>query len=114
MLANAQWVSGEPWQPGSELLLEGNQPSFKLKAKVKEAVAPNHIQWTGGAMGVSVVHTFYFLAQPDGSTMIKTLVELSGAALFFVNEEMKKKGVGMLTAWLESLKTESERISSSQ
>jgi hypothetical protein len=109
-ISNVQWISGEPWQPGSQLLLELAQPQFKLKAAVKESAAPNRLVWTGSAMGVAVNHFFEFTPQAGNGTLMKTWVELSGAAVFFLNEDMKKKGVGIFSKWFELLKSEAEKV----
>jgi uncharacterized protein YndB with AHSA1/START domain len=110
-LAKASWVEGEPWQPGSELLLEPAQSPMKVKAKLQNIVLPSIVSWQGSAMGVSFVHRFEFASQPDGATLMKTVLELSGAATFFISSKMKQQGVDIFAQWFNALKAEAEKRS---
>jgi len=115
LLAGVQWTSGEPWQPGSQGVIELAQPAFKLKSTIKEAVPPQRIVWTGAVMGVNFECTFQFTAppsgvMPDGTTQMQAAIELSGPAVFFINDEMKKKGMAAFTPWFDALKAQAEKL----
>lgn len=112
LLTGLQWTEGAPWQPGSQSVIEIAQPAFKLKTTVKECAAPNKIVWTGAAMGVNIENTFEFTVQPDGTTLMKAAIDLSGPAVFFINDDMKKKGMAAFTPWFESLRAQAEKLPS--
>ena len=108
-MARASWVEGEPWQTGSQILLEPTQAPTKIKAKVVDSALPHSVSWQGSAMGVTFVHRFDFTSQPDGTTLMKTVVDLSGAATFFISNKMKQQGIDMFAQWFNALKTEAEK-----
>lgn len=110
LLAGVEWTSGDAWQPGSQSVLELAQPAFKLKATMKESAPPNRLVWTGAVMGVSIENVFEFTAQPDGTTLMKAAIDLSGPAVFLINDEMKKKGMAAFVPWFEALKTQAEKL----
>jgi hypothetical protein len=111
-MTTASWAQGDPWQADSELLLEPAQPAVKVKARVLDCAPPYSVRWRGRAMGVSVVHSFEFAAQPGGSTFMKTVVELSGPATFFISNKMKQQGVDIFAQWFNALKAEAEKRAS--
>jgi uncharacterized membrane protein len=102
------WVEGPAWTAGSKFLIEITQPSFKLKAEAAEVSAPRTFAWKGNVMGVAIQHHFDFAAQPDGSTLAKSRIELSGPAVFFITGDMKKKGLAMFAEFLTGLKQQAE------
>jgi hypothetical protein len=104
LLAGVEWLQGRPWQPGSVGVIELNQPKFQLKATVKEASTPTKVVWTGAVMGVNIENTFEFLPQPDGTTRMQAVIDLSGPGTFFINDDMKKKGLAAFTPWFDSLR----------
>lgn len=108
-MTTASWAEGEPWQIGSELLLEPAKSAVKVKARILHCAPPYSVRWRGGAMGVSVVHGFEFSAQSDGSTLMKTVVELSGAATFLISKKMKQQGIDIFAQWFSALKAEAEK-----
>ena len=108
-MATASWIEGEPWQPGSLLVLQPAQPAMKVKARVVNSDAPNIIRWQGSAMGVSFEHRFEFVLQPDGTTLMKTELNLSGAATFLISNKMKQQGVYVFAKWFNALKAEAEK-----
>ncbi len=110
LLAGVQWTSGDPWQPGSQGVIEIAQPSFKLKSTIKEAVPPQRIVWTGAVMGVNFESAFVFTPQVDLTTLMQAVIELSGPAVFFLNDDMKKKGMAAFEPWLDALKTQAEKL----
>lgn len=120
MLAGMEWTSGAPWQVGSQALLEVAQPAFKLKTTMKEATPPHRIVWTGTVMGVNFESEFVFSPQtdgtkldgttPDATTLMQAVINLSGAAVFFISDDMKKKGMAAFVPWFEGLKTQAEKL----
>jgi hypothetical protein len=110
LLSGMQWTSGEPWQAGSQGVIDIPQPSFKLKMAVKESMPPKRVVWTGGAMGVTFECAFDFTPQTENTTLMATAIDLSGAAVFFINNDMKKKGLDTFAAWFESLKAQAEQL----
>ena len=60
-------------------------------------------------MGINIEYAFDFISQPDGATRMQAGVELSGPAVFLINDEMKQKGMAAFTQWFEALKSESEK-----
>lgn len=108
LVKQASWIEGQAWTPGSKFLIEIAQPQFKLKADATQASAPNRFAWKGSVMGVSVEHHFDFSAQADGTTLAKSWIELSGPAVFFINEQMKKKGLAIFGEFMQGLKRQAE------
>src|SRR4051812_12643640 len=53
-IQGARWLSGEPWQVGSEIELAIAQPPLKLKGKIVESKPPFVFMIKGGAMGLAV------------------------------------------------------------
>lgn len=112
LLAGVHWLEGEPWQPNSAGVIELKQPAFKLKARIKESSAPHRVVWTGAVMGVDIVNTFEFLPQPDGSTQMRASIDLAGPGTFFINDEMKKKGMAAFTPWFDALRDRAQQSAS--
>jgi hypothetical protein len=104
----SKWVSGTQWAPGSEAFLELAQPSFKLKLKTAEAVAPNRASYKAEVMGIAIQQWFEFVAQPAGGTLMKTWIEFNGPMVFLINEDMKKKGTAIFAQWFEAMKAQAE------
>jgi hypothetical protein len=107
LLKRASWIEGPAWLAGSKFLLE-IQPEFKLKAEAAKVLAPNAFTCKGNVMGIAFQHDFEFTAQPDGATLAKTWIELSGPAVFFINEDMKKKGLASFAEFMAGLKQQAE------
>lgn len=110
-LATAAWIEGEPWQQGSQLALQPAQPQVKVKAKIVDTAPPNSVRWQGSAMGVSFQQSFDFSAQTDGTTLMKTQLDLSGAATFFISNKMKQQGIDLFARWFKAMKAEAENRS---
>jgi hypothetical protein len=110
LFAKASWIEGESWKKDSKLLLEIAQPSAKLKTTIAEISEPNRAVWTGNVMGVAIEHKFDFTAQPEEQTLMQSSIELSGPATFFINDEMKNKGLDMFKEWFDALKSEAEKL----
>jgi len=81
VVGQAKWLSGSPWQKGSQFLME--------------LVYPRKVS---------------FKAQPDGTTLIKTWEDISGFVASLFGGGMKQSLMTMHKDWLESLKTEAEKI----
>ena len=106
-IQGARWISGEPWQQGSEMELTVTQPPLKLKGKLVEAKPPFVFRIDGGAMGMTVQHEFAFVEQAD-KTLMATRMTLSGPATMFINDGIKDRAVKGFAQWFERLKTEAE------
>lgn len=114
LLAGMQWTQGEPWQPGSQGVIELAQPAFKLKATVRESSPPSRVVWTSEVMGVKVECAFDFVSQLDNRTLMKAAIDLSGPAVFFINDEMKKKGMAAFTPWFDALRARAEQLAAAR
>ena len=110
LFSRATWIGGPPWEKGSVLLLEVAQPPAKVRAEVTESVPPNRVIWTGGVMGVTIKHNFNFITQADGTTLIQSDIDLSGPATFFINNDMKKKGLDAFVQWFDAMRAQAERL----
>ena len=110
LFSRATWIGGAPWELGSVLLLEIAQPPAKIRAEVSEVAGPNHATWTGNVMGVTIKHNFNFIVQPDGSTAMQSDIDLSGPATFFINDDMKKKGMAAFVEWFDAMRAQAEKV----
>ena len=107
LFARTAWM-GEPWQLGSEIALDFSQPLLRVTGKVVECTPPRRFVIRGGAMGVNVEHWFDFQPQETG-TLMRSGIDLSGPATFFINKEMQRKGLESFSQWFESLRAEAEQ-----
>jgi hypothetical protein len=114
LFSRATWIGGTPWEKGSVLLLEVAQPPAKVRCEVSEVASPNHAKWTGNVMGVTIKHNFSFSLQPDGATLMRSDIDLSGPATFFINDDMKKKGLAAFVEWFDAMRGQAERLAVSQ
>ncbi|HUR36506.1 MAG TPA: SRPBCC family protein [Terriglobales bacterium] len=112
LLTGMQWPTDAPWAIGSEGVIEIAQPAFKLKVKVKQSSPPSKVVWTGTVMGVNIESAFTFIGQSDNTTLMTAAIDLSGAAVFFINDDMKKKGMAAFAPWFEALRAQAEKSSS--
>jgi len=110
LFSRATWIGGPPWEKGSVLLLEVAQPPAKVRAEVSEVTAPGRVSWVGNVMGVTIKHNFNFVAQSDGSTLMKSNIDLSGPATFFISEDMKKKGFAAFVQWFDAMRAQAEKV----
>ena len=108
MVKQATWIEGPAWNAGSKFLIEIAQPQFKLKAEAAAVSAPHDFTWKGTIMGTAIEHHFEFAAQPDGTTLAKSWIDLSGPAVFFINDDMKKKGLAMFVEFMGGLQQQAE------
>ena len=106
-IQGARWISGEPWQQGSEMELTVTQPPLKLKGKLVESKPPFVFRFDGGAMGMTVQHEFAFVEQAD-KTLMATRMTLSGPATMFINDGIKDRAVKGFAQWFDRLKAEAE------
>lgn len=106
-IQGVRWISGEPWQQGSEMELTVTQPPLKLEGKLVEAKPPFVFRIDGGAMGMTVQHEFAFVEQAD-KTLMATRMTLSGPATMFINDGIKDRAVKGFAQWFDRLKTEAE------
>lgn len=111
VIGQARWLSGQPWQKGSQFYMELVRPiDMKFKPVVTTSEPPAKICWVGKGRGVTGEHWFSFEAQPDGTTLIKTWENFSGLSTIFFGSGTRKKIVDMYKIWLDRLKEESEKI----
>ena len=111
VVGQAHWISGQPWQKGSEFHMELVYPrKVSLKPLILESSPPNKIGWVGKTTGFTGEHWFSFEAQNDGTTLIKTWEDISGWVTAFFGNGMKQSLLTMHKDWLEALKTEAEKI----
>lgn len=85
VVGRAKWLSGKPWEKGSQFLMDLVYPrKISFRPTIIEAAPPNRIGWVGKTTGFTGEHWFSFEAQPDGTTLIKTWEDISGfvATLF--------------------------------
>jgi hypothetical protein len=75
-----------------------------------ESMPPNRVVWTGSVMGVTIKHSFNFLPRPDGSTTMQSNIELSGPATFFINDDMRKKGLAAFVEWFDAMSAQAEKV----
>ena len=114
LFSRATWIGGPPWEKGSVLLLEVASPPAKVRAEVSAVAAPGRVSWVGNAMGVTIKHNFNFTAQPDGATLMRSDIDLSGPATFFISEDMKKKGFAAFVEWFDAMRAQAEKVAVSQ
>ena len=110
LFSRATWIGGPPWEKDSVLLLEVAQPPAKVRAEVAEVAAPNRASWKGNVMAVTIKHNFNFVPQSDGSTTMQSSIDLSGPATFFINDDMKKKGLAAFVEWFDAMRGQAEKI----
>jgi polyketide cyclase/dehydrase/lipid transport protein len=110
LFSRATWIGGPPWEKGSVLLLEVAQPPAKVRAEVSGVSAPNRVTWVGNVMGVTIKHNFNFVTQADGTTLMQSDIDLSGAATFFISQDMKKKGFAAFVEWFDAMRAHAEKI----
>jgi hypothetical protein len=111
VVGQAKWLSGKPWQEGSQFLMELVHPrKMSFRPVILESAPPSKVGWVGKTTGVTGEHWFSFEPQADGTTLIKTWEDLSGWATAFFGSGMKRSLLAMHKDWLESLKTEAEKI----
>ncbi len=111
VIGQGRWLSGQPWQKGSQFLMQLVYPrKLSIKPVILECAPPNKVGWVGKATGFTGVHWFTFEAQPDGTTLIKTWEDMSGWATVFLGRGMKQSLLAAHKDWLEALKVEAEKI----
>ena len=66
--ADAGWVAGSPWMPGSVLRL-GHRP-FTFDCTLVIADPPAEVTWQGGGLGIRARHTFRFEPRSWGCLMV--------------------------------------------
>ena len=111
VVGRAKWLSGQPWQKGSQFLMDLVYPrKISFRPVIIESAPPNKVGWVGKTTGFTGEHWFSFEAQPDGTTLIKTWEDISGLVAALFGSGMKQSLVAMHKDWLESLKTEAEKM----
>lgn len=111
VVGRAKWLNGQPWQKGSEFLMELVYPKrISFRPVILESAPPNKIGWLGKTTGFTGEHWFSFEPQPDGTTLIKTWEDISGFVAALFGSGMKQSLIAMHKDWLEALKTEAEKI----
>jgi len=107
VVGQAKWVSGQPWQPGSEFALEIVYPKrMSLKPAVTENAAPESVAWRGDGASMR----FRFQAQADGATLLGADAEFSGLKAILSGGAIGAAMQRSLEEWLTALKIEAEKI----
>jgi hypothetical protein len=111
VVGRAKWLSGKPWDKGSQFLMDLVYPrKISFRPTIIEAAPPNRVGWVGKTTGFTGEHWFSFEAQPDGTTLIKTWEDISGLMPALFLRGMKQSLAAMHKDWLEALKAEAEKI----
>lgn len=110
LFSRATWIGGAPWEKGSVLLLEIAQPAAKIRAEVAEVAALGRASWTGNVMGVTIKQNFNFISESDEYTKMRSDIDLSGTATFFINDDMKKKGLAAFAEWFDAMRAQAEKV----
>jgi ligand-binding SRPBCC domain-containing protein len=103
------WIEGAPWQQGSKLVIEIKQPPARLKATAAEVSPPYRFTSTASMMGIVVKHHLEFIAEGPG-TLIRSSIDVSGPAAFFINDAMKQKGLQQFEAFMQAVKAKCETL----
>jgi hypothetical protein len=111
VIGKTRWLQGQPWQKGSRFLFELTRPRrMTFRPVIIESAPPHRVGWVGTAFLFRGEHWHTFESQPDGATLIKTWEDFSGLGPAFFGQGRKQKLIAMYREWLESLKSESEKI----
>ncbi len=111
LIGQAKWISGSPWQKGSQFLMDLVYPrKVSFKPTIIESAPPNKVGWVGKSTGFTGEHWFSFEALPDGTTLIKTWEDISGFVASLFGSGMKQSLMAMHKDWVEALKNEAEKI----
>lgn len=110
VIGQAKWTSGQPWQPGSVMLLDLAYPKkISLKTTVKENAAPQAVALTAEGSGMSGTIRFRFEAA-DGNSNLKGECEFSGWKTALSGGSIEQDFKKAFEEWLDALKTEAEKI----
>jgi len=111
VIGQTKWLQGQPWQKGSRFSMELVRPVHKtLQPVILEAATPNKLGWVGTSFGFRGEHWFSFEAQADGTTVLKTWEDSSGLLTALMSAKLKADLLSMHKEWLESLKSEAEKV----
>jgi hypothetical protein len=108
-VGGARWLAGEPWTPGSRMRLELVRLKLTFEPVVIECAPLKLIHWQGNSLRCSGEQHFIFDPQPDGTTVLRAMLRLTGATPFLI-PGIKQEAEKTIDIWLESLKTESEKL----
>ena len=110
VIANTQWIEGEPWKAGSKFQMQILQPiPVTFRPEVIECRAPDYVHWIGKTTAITAEQWFSFEEQPDATTLMKTWQEFSGPASFMFGEGVKTAITNIYVDLFRSLKEEAEK-----
>lgn len=110
VIANTKWTEGEPWKPGSKFQMQILQPiPVMFRPEVVECREPDFAHWIAKTTALTAEQWFSFEAQPDGTTVMKTLQDFSGPASFMFGESVRTAITNIYVDLFRSLKEEAEK-----
>ncbi len=110
VIANTQWLEGEPWRPGAKFQMQILQPiPVMFRPEVMECAPPGFVHWIGKTTALTAEQWFSFEAQPDGTTVMKTWQDFTGPASFMFGESVKTAITNIYVDLFRSLKEEAEK-----
>jgi hypothetical protein len=111
VIANTQWLEGQPWQPGSKFQMQILQPiPVMFRPEVIDVAAPNFVHWIGKTTALNAEQWFRFDPKPDGSTVMKNEQEFTGPASFMFGESVRQAITNIYVDLFRSLKEEAEKL----
>ncbi len=111
LIAQSRWLSGQPWEKGSRFQMQVLRPrNITFRLMILEASPPHKVGWVGKGPGITGEHWFSFEPQGNGTTLLKTWEDFSGLLTLFWGQGTRKAIVDMYAEWLETLKSEAEKI----
>lgn len=110
VIANTQWIEGEPWKPGSKFQMQILQPiPVMFRPEIIECREPDFAHWIGKTTALTAEQWFSFEEQPDGTTVMKTWQEFSGPASFMFGESVRTAITNIYVDLFRSLKEAAEK-----
>ena len=110
VIANTQWLEGEPWAMGSRFQMQILQPiPVTFRPRIIECTPPGFVHWIGETTAVNAEQWFSFDLQPDGTTLMKTWQEFSGPASFMFGESVRTAITNIYVDLFRSLKEAAEK-----
>jgi hypothetical protein len=110
VIANTQWIEGQPWVRGSKFQMQILQPiPVTFRPEVIDCAAPGYVHWIGKTTALNAEQWFTFEGQSDGTTVMKTVQDFTGPASFMFGESVKTAITNIYVDLFRSLKEEAEK-----
>lgn len=114
VIANTQWIEGEPWAKDSKFQMQILQPiPVTFRPRILEVSPPGYVHWIGETTAVNAEQWFSFEAQPDGTTLMKTWQEFTGPMSFMFGESVRTTITNIYVDLFRSLKEAAEKLANS-